>query len=274
MKLSLLTCFLAGILVLANCSGDRAVVDRIISENDLVNSAELSGVPGTEDPLDNGQNAFTPPYQIMITYNILGDTCGIYCEILVCATPLDFYARHYTNPGMEVNFEVNPESLAAINNTAYTNQWGAALAKLVYPSFHTFEEIQLIVSCGPAADTVLILLPICQGELEMSADPVRLWVEQPGAYDTTTIACRLVGILGNPFGGGLIVFVPLVAGEICGPTSAYTDDQGWAYTQYRIRYEDIPNGNNDPNSIYTWVRASLFGDPDMEEEISLYCARP
>lgn len=70
------------------------------------------------------------------------------------------------------------------------------------------------------------------------------------------------------------MFTALVAGQICGPTSVYTDEQGWAYTLYRIGYHEIPDSNNDPNILETGVRATIFGYPDAEVETSIICSRP
>ncbi|UCC80276.1 MAG: hypothetical protein JSW64_02640 [Candidatus Zixiibacteriota bacterium] len=273
MKMSLLSTLLIAIIILINCSGDRAVVDRIITDNDIANSNSLSEVPDPQYPPEYGDIGLRPPYYIMVVYGIM-DTIGFSCELLVCAVPMDFYGYPYPGARLEVRFQVAPESLASINHTAYTNENGAALAKLVYPAENALQEVQLVVSCVSVADTLTILLPIYRPDLGLNAFPEKLWAEQPGAYDTSIVACRLTNVFDNPIGGGRIVFRALVAGEICGPTSVYTDDHGWAYTQYRIRYEDIPDGHNDPNFIETAVRSTLFGYPDVEEEISLFCYRP
>jgi hypothetical protein len=274
MKAILLSTMLIAIIILVNCSGDRAVKDPLIADDAITNSLNMTEDPGAQYPPEYGDNEFTLPFTIIMSYLFTGDTCGSNCELMVGAILLDYYGRSYPYSGIEVNFEVTPESIAVINHTSYTNENGEAATKLVYSAFYAFQEVVVIASCGAIADTGTIVLPICHPHLELSADPERLWVEQPGAYDTTLIAFRLTDNYENPIGGGLIVFTPLVAGEICGPTWVYTGDHGWASTHYRISYDDIPDGNNDPHFIETGVRATLFGYPDAEVVTSICCARP
>ena len=195
-------------------------------------------------------------------------------EILVGAVLHYDDSSPCTTPGIEVNFEISPDTLAAINSSCYTNEWGMVSNKLVYPTRYCNEVIQLTVSCGAIVDTFTFALPIAGAEINIDAEPQRLWAEQPGAYDTSFISCQLVDGVGNGIRNGKILFVALVCGEICGPQWGYTDDRGYAYTEYRMRYEDIPDGNNDPNSIETGVRGALFGYPDVEAEVALHCARP
>jgi hypothetical protein len=274
MKAIFLSILLIAIIILINCSSDRVVVDPILADNDITNSLNMTEDPGPQYPPEYGLNEFTPPFMLNITIGIIWDPSYSYRMVIAVADIIDFYGRLYTNPGIEVNFEIIPDSIAAISSPVYTNEWGSAIAKLEYPPVHAFEEIQLIASCHQIADTITVLLPILTPELELSANPQRLRVVQPGVFDTSIVACRLSDGMGNFIGGGRILFTALVAGEICGPTSVYTDDHGWARTQYRIRFEDIPDTNTDPNLLETGVRATLFGYPDAEEEISIFCARP
>lgn len=274
MKAIFLSTPLIVIIILSSCSGDRSVVDRFTNENDIKYSADMSEVPGWQYPPEYGQNEFAPPFTIILGIHIIWDTSYSYRMVMAGASLMDFYARPYTNPGIEINFEIIPDSIVNISSPAYTNEYGCAIAKLIYPSVYAFEEIKLIASCHWTADTITFELPLLDPELELNANPERLWIEQSGAYDTTIIACRLSDGLGNFIGGGRLIFTALVAGEICGPTSVYTDDHGWAYTQYRIRYDEIPEGNNDPDHIATGVRAALFGYPDAETVISIFCCRP
>lgn len=271
MKTSLLSKLLIAIIILINCSGDRAVVDRVKIESDSGQSLNMSEDPGPQYPPEYGDDEFTPPFMILISYNAIGDTIGNNRILTVGAYIIDFYARPYTSPGIEINFEIIPDSIANISSPVYSNEQGWAVAKLEYPPVYAFEEIQLITSSDWTADTATLNLPLADPRLELNAEPEILRVNQEGAYDTSNVSCRLGEGMDNYINGGLIKFVALAAGEICGPTFNYTDDHGRAYTQYRIGYDDIPEGNNDPGFIETGVRAMLWGYPDVEEEISLYC---
>jgi hypothetical protein len=272
MKFRLLPMSLIGTIILVNCSGDNAVFDPTTSENRLPTSQRMTEAPQPQYPPEYGLNEFTPPALLTIRIIVWNPSNG-HRMVTVGASLMDFYGRPYTNPGIAINFEIIPDSIGVISSPAYTDQNGCARSKLEFPPVYALEEITLIASCNWAADTLTIELPLIDPQLELNAEPQMLRVNQPGEYDTSYIACRLSDGTDNFVNGGYIKFIALVAGEICGPTWVFTDDHGWAYTQYRIRYEDIPESNSDPGYIQTAVRAILFGYPDVDEEILLNCYR-
>jgi len=230
--------------------------------------------PGQEYPADVGENDMRTIAYIGIAFYPNSSSPGLYNRIAVWIS-VSYEDFQPVPPGVAVHLEINPDSLATIDETVYTyGLWGSAFAKLVYPAYYASEEVQIIASCESFADTFIIDLPICQAELELTADPGRLYVEQPGAFDTTTITCQLTNGAGIPQRNAHVVFTALVAGQICGPTSTYTDDRGFCHTQYRIGYQNIPGSSSDPNYIETAVRATLYGYPDIEEEIRIFCTRP
>jgi hypothetical protein len=250
------------------------VVDLKIAEDDNANSLNMSEDPGQQYPPEYGLNEFTPPFALTLGIYIIWDSSYSNRMVMIGASLMDFYARIYTNPGIEINFEIIPESIATISSPVYTGENGWARSKLEFSPIYALDEITLIASCDWTADTVNLNLPLLDPRLELNTNPEILQVRQSGEYDTSYVSCRLSDGMNYYIDGGRIVFISLVAGEICGPSFDYTDDHGWAYTQYRIRYEDIPEGNDDPHLIETGVRAVLFGYPDVEEEIRILCVRP
>ena len=119
-------------------------------------------------------------------------------------------------------------------------------------------------------------LPIYDPSISLLADPGNLWCTSNSCAvsDTSDITALLKDGGDCPVDGGRIVFVALVAGTIIGPTSVYTDSTGLAETKYRIRGCEIPTPPDGVPQIETGVRASLFGYPEVEEEVSIICARP
>jgi len=274
MKTILFAALLTAILLLLNCSGDRPVKYEITDKDTALESSASYNSPDPENPADIGENDMRTIAYIEIAFYPNSSSPGLYNRIAVWISVCyeDFQP---VPPGVAVHLEINPDSLATIDDTVYTyGIWGSAFAKLVYPAYYASEEVQIIASCESFADTVITHLLICNGELELTADPGRLYVEQPGAFDTTAIICQLTNGAGIPQRNAGVVFTALVAGQICGPAFTYTDDRGFCHTQYRIGYQNIPGSNNDPNYIETAVRATLFGYPDVDEEIRIICTRP
>lgn len=274
MKTILFSTLLVAMLLLLNCSGDQPVKYGMTDRNIALESSASHDNQDPENPEDIEENDIRTIAYIDIVFNPNGSSSGLYNKI---AVGVSIYYEDYqpVPPGIAVHLEVNPDSLAAIDDTVYTSAlWGWAFAKLVYPAHYVSEEVQVIATCDSVADTILFNLPICQGELELTANPGRLFVGQPGAYDTATITCQLTNGAGIPQRNAHVLFTALVTGQICGPTSTYTDDRGFCHTQYRISYQNIPGSDSDPNYIETAVRATLFGYPDVEEEIGILCTRP
>ena len=272
MNLRYLVLLVLGIAIITGCSDDNSIVDPEIPEYSISNFASMPRPPEYENPYDLGDNEFTPPYSIILSINAIYYSNGNRI-VTAGAEILDFYGRPFTNSGIQVYFEIIPDTLVTFSSPVYTNDLGWAMTKLEYPPNYALQEIQLIASCAWTADTATFELPLISPDLELNADPVSLWLEQPGTFDTSYIGCRLSDGRENYIAGGLVRFTALVAGEICGPECVYTGEGGWAYTHYRIGYEEIPEGNNDPNTIETAVRAVLFGYPDVEAETSLFCSR-
>ena len=274
MKTILFSTLLIVILLLFNCSGDQPAKYELSGRNTALESSASYNPPDPENPADIGENDMRTIAYIGISFHLNSPSPGLYNRIAVWIS-VYYEDLQPVPPGIALHLEINPDSLATIDDTVYTyGLWGSAFAKLVYPAYYASEEVQIIVSCESFADTVITHLPICNGELALTADPGRLFVDQPGAFDTTTITCQLTNGAGIPQRNVHIVFTALVAGQICGPTLIYTDDRGFCHTQYRIGYQNIPGSNSDPNYIETAVRATLFGYPDIEKEISILCTRP
>jgi hypothetical protein len=233
-----------------------------------------------------------PPYTIITSYNANGEASNPNTPerfVQVGAGVQDIYA----NPveyGTAVYFTLIPNDVAEIEGNSYTggarpyhadSVEGWAFTRIIYGCYATNDTIQVVASSAgdsaAVADTSQpFALPIYAPVISLAADPGNLWCisNSCSAMDTSDITALLTDGGGCPVQYGKILFVALVAGSIIGPTFDYTDVFGIATTMYRIRGCEIPWPPGGIPQIETAVRATLFGYPNVEEEVSIVCARP
>jgi len=69
----------------------------------------------------------------------------------------------------------------------------------------------------------------------------------------------------------VINFTAQVCGEISGHFSDTTDIDGFAYTEFMIRADEIPENPPDPPQCTAIVKARLRGYPEVEGEYEILC---
>lgn len=233
-----------------------------------------------------------PPSAVIISYNANGEASNPNTPerfVQVGAGVQDVYA----NPveyGTAVYFTLIPNDIAEIEGDSYTggarpyhadSVAGWAFTRIIYGCYATNDTLQVIASSSGDSTSVVdtsqpFPLPIFAPVISLAADPGNLWCTSNSCFamDTSFITALLTDGGGCPVQYGKILFVALVAGTIIGPTFDYTDVNGIAETMYRIRGCEIPTPPDGVPQIETGVRATLFGYPDVEEEVSIICARP
>ena len=233
-----------------------------------------------------------PPYSVVVSYNIIAEATNPNSPerfVQVGAGVWDYYA----NPveyGTAVYFTLIPNDIAEIEGNSTTGTprpyhpdsvEGWAFSRIIYGCFASNDTLQVVAMS--AGDSVAVgdtsqpfPLPIYDPNISLLADPGNLWCISFSCddSDTSDITALLKDGGDCPVENGRIVFTALVAGSIIGPTSVYTDITGLAETMYRIRGCEIPMRPDNIPQIETGVRAILFGYPNVEEEVSIICARP
>jgi len=233
-----------------------------------------------------------PPYTVVVSYNVIAEATNPNSPerfVQVGAGVWDYYA----NPveyGTAVYFMVIPNDIAEIEGNSTTGTprpyhadsvEGWAFSRIIYGCFASNDTLQVVAMS--AGDSVAVgdtsqpfPLPIYDPNISLGADPRNLWCTSNSCAvsDTSDIIALLKDGGNCPVEGGRIMFAALVAGSIIGPTSVYTDITGIAETMYRIRGCEIPTPPDGVPQIETAVSATLFGYPNVEEEISIVCARP
>ncbi|UCC78471.1 MAG: hypothetical protein JSW64_09300 [Candidatus Zixiibacteriota bacterium] len=233
-----------------------------------------------------------PPYTVIVSYNVIAEATSSSSPeryVQVGALVSDFYA----NPveyGTAVYFTLIPNDIAEIEGNSTTGTprpyhpdsvEGWAFSRILFGCFASNDTLQVVALS--AGDSVAVgdtsqpfPLPIYDPSISLLADPGNLWcISNSCAVSDTSFITALLKDGGDcPVEGGRIIFVALVAGSIIGPTSVYTDLTGLAETMYRIRGCEIPTPPTGVPQLETGVRATLFGYPDVEEEVSIICARP
>lgn len=233
-----------------------------------------------------------PPYSVVVSYNIIAEATNPNSPerfVQVGAGVWDYYA----NPveyGTAVYFTLIPNDIAEIEGNSTTGTprpyhpdsvEGWAFSRIIYGCFASNDTLQVVAMS--AGDSVAVgdtsqpfPLPIYDPNISLLADPGNLWCISFSCddSDTSDITALLKDGGDCPVENGRIVFMALVAGTIIGPTSVYTDITGLAETMYRIRGCEIPMRPDNIPQIETGVRAILFGYPNVEEEVSIICARP
>jgi len=233
-----------------------------------------------------------PPYTVIVHPNVKAEATNPQSPeryVQVGAEVMDIYA----NPveyGTAVYFTLIPNDIANIEGNSTTGTPrpyhpdsvdGWAFSRILFGCYASNDILQVValsagdsVSVGDTSQA--FLLPIYDPYIAMGADPGNLWCvsNSCSVSDTADITALLKDGGDCPVEDGLIIFTALVAGTIIGPTSVYTDSTGIARTVYRIRGCEIPTPPDGVPQIETGVRATLFGYPDVEEEVSIICARP
>lgn len=233
-----------------------------------------------------------PPDNVIVSYNVRAEAANPNSPeryVQVGALVSDYYA----NPveyGTAVYFTLIPNDIAEIEGNSTTGTprpyhpdsvEGWAFSRILFGCFASNDTLQVVALS--AGDSVAVgdtsqqfPLPIYDPSISLLADPGNLWCvsNSCSVSDTSDITALLKDGGDCPVEGGRIIFVALVAGSIIGPTSVYTDSTGLAETMYRIRGCEIPTPPTGVPQLETGVRATLFGYPNVEEEVSIICARP
>jgi hypothetical protein len=233
-----------------------------------------------------------PPSTVIVHPNVIAEATNPQSPeryVQVGAQVMDVYA----NPveyGTAVYFTLIPNDIADIEGNSTTGTprpyhpdsvEGWAFSRILFGCYASNDVLQVVaLSAGDSVsvgDTSQAFpLPIYDPYIAMGADPGNLWCNSNSCFETAD--SHITALLKDggdcPVENGLIIFTALVAGSIIGPTSVYTDSTGIAETDYRIRGCEIPTPPDGVPQIETGVRAALFGYPDVEEEVSIICARP
>ncbi len=233
-----------------------------------------------------------PPATVIAHFNSIAEATNPQTPeryVQVAAQVMDVYA----NPveyGTAVYFTLIPNNIADIEGNSITGAprpyhldsvEGWAFSRILFGCYAALDLIQVVATSAGDSTAVgdtsdAFPLPIYAPVISLLADPGNLWCTSNSCFvsDDSDIMALLTDGGGCPVEGGLIVFSAVVAGSIIGPTLVYTDSVGVAETIYRITGCEIPTQPSGIPMIETAVRASLFGYPDVEEEVSLTCARP
>lgn len=191
----------------------------------------------------------------------------------------------YSNPagfGDTVYIDIEPDSIVTVENIIFPefpeypdSVEGWALTWLGYICNHSLEMIGIIASAGEVADTSsLFPLPVYNPEIYIMADPGAIWVAPPDTAGFSDITVRLLDGNGCGISNGIVYFTALVCGQISGQSIDTTDSNGYAYTEFMIHIDDIPGPPPDPPQCVCAVRASLYGYPDVVDEVEIICSRP
>jgi len=183
----------------------------------------------------------------------------------------------YSNPagfGIPVYLEIEPDSIVAFENIIFTDSTGSVSTTLGYTCDHSLEIIRIMASAGSVADTTAPLpLPIYHPEIYMSAVPEVIWIEPPDTLGFSDITVQLRDGNGCEISNGIVYFTALACGQLSGPLIDTTDSDGFAYSEFMIRADDIPGPPPDPPQCTCGVKASLLGYPDTESQVEIICRR-
>jgi len=195
----------------------------------------------------------------------------------------------YTNPVeplTEVFFELIPDTIGLIESPAYTGGWvdengdtigvrGLVHSFVTYSCDHTFDTVRVLVYADTIHDiSGPIVLPLYEGEIDIYADPEFLFVQEPGTYENSEVIAQLLDGLNQPVNNGIIYFVVRICGELSGPYVDTTDNNGYANTEFRIWYEQIPHEPPELPNCTAIVVSNLLGYPDIEGTAEIHCTRP
>jgi hypothetical protein len=204
----------------------------------------------------------------------------------------------FTNPveyNTGVHFEVMPDSVALIMGDAYTGGIiyypegdtadtigtpGLAFTRISYTCDRTFTWVRVVASSGGLVDTsasIQLAFYAEGGRCAVTANPgsiyIPLNVPNPH-YDSSAVSCLLLDGIGCPIDRGIINFSAQVAGELCGPSVDTTSGGGWAYTRFRISFDQIPQTPPNPPQVQAKVIAVLQAYPNVKGEATIDCRRP
>jgi len=224
-----------------------------------------------------------PPYHIDIFPSNAPEVDGEAIITGIAAAVWDQYTNP-VEPLTPVHFEIIPDTIAWIEWLAYTGGWidpetgdtigvrGLTQTWLVYSCYHTFDTIRIIASCDAIVDTsAAFILGIYDAQLSLSAQPESLIIQSPDTIAFADLEAHLLDGLGCPIHNGVINFTTEVCGEISGSFTDTTDDQGYAYTEFMIRADDIPVSYPDPPQCTAIVIGRLRGYPEVEAECEIVC---
>jgi len=225
-----------------------------------------------------------PPYHIDIFPSNAPEVDGEAIITGIAAAVWDQFTNP-VEPLTRVDFELLPDTFGYIESPAYTGGWidpetgdtvgvrGITETWIAYSCYHTFDAVRIIASCDAITDTsAAIILGIYDAQLSLSAQPESLIIQSPDTIAFADLEAHLLDGLGCPIHNAVINFTTEVCGEISGSFSDTTDDQGYAYTEFMIRADELPENPPEPPQCTAIIKARLRGYPDIESEYQLYCA--
>jgi len=195
----------------------------------------------------------------------------------------------YTNPVeplTAVHFEVVPDTIAYIDGAAYTGGWidtttgevigtiGLASTIMRYSCLHTFDTVRVYAQSGDMDDiSGPIVLAIYEGEIAVDVQPGVIYLSptHPDSVDYADIEAQLLDGLGCPIHNGVINFTVEECGQISGPYTDTTDNQGFAYTTFRITYRQLIPDPDRPPHCTAKIKARLRGYPTIEGAVDCFC---
>jgi hypothetical protein len=213
-----------------------------------------------------------PAYYIEIGPSAPGYVEGDSIYFGLLAHAWDQYTNPITDPGAMAYFGVVPDTSASIISPVFPDSNGYFRTFLSYTCNHMFDTVFVTVSIEEVSDTSnLIILNIYDGHLSMQAEPS--WIvmspEDTAVYSEITV--QLTSIPECPVRNGIILFRVTGCGELSGQLTDTTDIDGYAYSQFRITPEMVPEA--PPHNPYcnAIIKGNLRGYPDVEVERVIYC---
>ncbi len=235
-----------------------------------------------EKPLITIQSG--PPYIIDIYQSNIAEAVEEAIVTGITAAIWDSFTNP-VEPKTAVWFGLIPDSIGYIYGFAYTGGYqdeedttiiigipGQASTWMSYGCTHTFDTVRVVANAGELYDTSgAIVLALYDGEISLDANPGVLYValDQTECSDITAL---LQDGLGCPIHNGVILFSASGCGYIDGQSIDTTDSDGYAYTEFCIDYNQIPEREPPlPPACDGRVIAKLRGYSDVEAEVIIFC---